>query len=528
VDPNSIEYYHNSITMKSTYSKPEAMGGAAASAVVPQSKWTEYTDPSTGKKYYSDGTTTTWEKPDELTNSAGGGDDEPPRKKKKATNKKATEFGSKAEALAAFRGLLLAKGVQPTTKWNEAVKMCSNDSRWEACEILSMGERKQALAEYQTKRANELKTLERQERMRAKDAFGELLTEVLPSIADFNPMNSRYGDIRELLVKHDRFHAVEDDETRETMFLEFCEEIRKRDERKRRNSKREAKESLFLFLTESEESGALTFATTWSSFLASLSDKQREDPRVQVSAAMSDSDRELYFSDFVIALQTAEDEKRRRIRDARRRAEKAQRDAYRQTLNDMASKGSILPSSRWHYIEELVAADSSYAPVKEQDREAPREIFEDFMEEWSETYRRDRSFLSRLVNPASKQGISVKPETKYDDFCKALLDEAAHSPDLYSDTRAILSNDDPISSAKLYFDELVMRAKETLGTASRRRPLHEDSSEDEGEIIEDGEIKDGEETTQPIIDKEAEKKGEEKGRGAGDDTTSTTDQEGSS
>ena len=39
---------------------------------------------------------------------------------------------------------------------------------------------------------------------------------------------------------------------------------------------------------------------------------------------MSDTDRQVYFSDHVIELQNTEDEKRRRIRDARRRAEKAQ------------------------------------------------------------------------------------------------------------------------------------------------------------------------------------------------------------
>lgn len=206
---------------------------------------------------------------------------------------------------------------------------------------------------------------------------------------------------------------------------------------------------------------------------------------------MSDSDRELYFSDFVIELQTAEDEKRRRIRDARRRAEKAQRDAYREALRDLAVKGKLLPSTRWRAIEETISAEASFKPVKEQDREAPREIFEDFMDVWNEVYRRDRSFLSRLVNPTSKKGISIKLETKYDDFCKALLDESAHSAELYSDTRQILNSEEPVSSARLYFNEIVGRASESQGIASRRRSsVHEDSSEDEGEIIEDGEITD--------------------------------------
>lgn len=61
-----------------------------------------------------------------------------------------------------------------------------------------------------------------------------------------------------------------------------------------------------------------------SSFLGSLDATERSDTRFVTSGLMSDTDRQVYFSDHVIELQNAEDEKRRRIRDARRRAEKAQ------------------------------------------------------------------------------------------------------------------------------------------------------------------------------------------------------------
>merc|ERR1719162_475914 len=88
---------------------------------------------------------------------------------------KADFFASKDEAISAFRGLLLAKDVSPTLKWNEVVKACDSDSRWDALEeILSVGERKQALAEYQTKRTNEIRRKEREERVRAKEEFGLL------------------------------------------------------------------------------------------------------------------------------------------------------------------------------------------------------------------------------------------------------------------------------------------------------------------------------------------------------------------
>lgn len=49
-----------------------------------------------------------------------------------------------------------------------------------------------------------------------------------------------------------------------------------------------------------------------------------------------------------------------------------------------------------------------------------------------------------------------------------------------------------MSSAKLYFDELLLEAKEG-SSRSRRGRKDDDPSEDEGEIIEDGEVEDGEE-----------------------------------
>ena len=205
----------------------------------------------------------------------------------------------------------------------------------------------------------------------------------------------------------------------------------------------------------------------------------------------------MYFADFVLELQAAEEEKRRRIRDARRRAEKAQREAYREALRSMAAGGSLLPSSRWRNVEEKISADPSFAPVQAHERDAPREIFEDFIEEWNEVYRRDRSFLGRLVHPPSKPSIVVTKDMKYEVFSKALLDEAAHSPDMYSDTRRILNREDPISSARLYFDELVAMAKERP-MAGKRRSTADESSEDEGEIREDGEVGDeNNKTTSP-------------------------------
>lgn len=196
----------------------------------------------------------------------------------------------------------------------------------------------------------------------------------------------------------------------------------------------------------------------------------------------------------MLELQAAEEERRRRIRDARRRAEKAQKEAYTDALRKMASEGSLLPSSRWRNVEALIAADPSFAPVQAHERDSPREIFEDWINEWNEVYRRDRSFLSNLVHSSAKHALSVHAETPFDEYSRALLDQAAHSPELYSETRGILNREDPISSARLYFNELVSTARDSQAKplkrskSGSRRGSADSSSEDEGEIREDGEV----------------------------------------
>jgi len=281
---NGTKYYHNSLTKASTYDRPQALATkeqaqpANDGSTGEKRLWTEYIDAGTGNKYYSDGVSTTWETPadyvspaDIVANSMEGETSPPnndtysePSKKKRKKDDEELNFKNHEEAVAAFKGLLLAKGVTPSSRWNEVVKLCLSDARWDSCEAaLTTGERKQALAEYQTKRANELRKQEREERARAKDAYLQLLGEVLPKQPAFSSLSFRFSEIREAISKDERFYAVAEEKTRESLFFDFLEELRKADERKKRNKKKEAQEKFCAFLKEKEEAGVLSFSTTW-------------------------------------------------------------------------------------------------------------------------------------------------------------------------------------------------------------------------------------------------------------------------
>ncbi len=56
-------------------------------------------------------------------------------------------YASQAEAAEAFKELLAHKNISTIAKMKEVQDLCQSDPRWEA--LRTMGERKQALAEYQ-------------------------------------------------------------------------------------------------------------------------------------------------------------------------------------------------------------------------------------------------------------------------------------------------------------------------------------------------------------------------------------------
>lgn len=183
-------------------------------------------------------------------------------------------------------------------------------------------------------------------------------------------------------------------------------------------------------------------------------------------------------------MQAEEDDKRRRIQDARYRAEKAQREAYRDILKYLSSQGKIRPYTSWRAIVEFIEGEEAFKAVLGQDQDAPMEIFEEFVDEWDKAYYRERTLLSRVIDETWGGEAIVKPNTSFEEFTNSLFQRLERPSDIYSDIKRIMNREEPVSTARLYWEELLSKAQHTL---NRQGPQvdYDESSEDEGEIIEE-------------------------------------------
>jgi pre-mRNA-processing factor 40 len=518
-DSTGKKYYHHAGTKVSQYEFPSESSSnqstappvATAKASAPV-QWREYKDASLGKMYYSDGVTTTWDAPPSFiphaeanivspsvattsTENSSLQVDEGAAKRKSGSEEQASgkrrkgavpALRSKEEAVTAFTNLLQEKGIGPSLKWSEVAKACEQDPQWGACaKLLSVGERKQLLSEYQTRKANEGKAIARQERRKARESYTQLLMETLPAkMPSFSPWTASFLDVRNILESDERFVAAGDDATRESLFLDFCEEYRKREERQKRQRKREAQEKLIQTFREKAEDGSLTFTSSWSSFSPIVNGNTNGDESIG-GAVLSEAEKQQIFSDFVNELLAVEDDKRRKLRDARRQTEKVQRECFRGELESLAMDGLLNPSSTWRGVEARIESLPSFGPVHEQNRDLPRDMFDELVDEWYDAYRAERQVLSRLVHESPDWDMNVN--TTYSEFAQFLL-RAAASIDLHGTVASVLGR--PVSSARFYYFELIARVKTLAGNIPVRRSVglgkrDPDSSEDEGEIIEE-------------------------------------------
>lgn len=333
-------YWYNVVTQTSTYDKPLCLKTPEERAI-PPCPWKEYAN-SDGKVYYSNGTDSKWDMPEEyriwkekveaaekrlpdpthsLNRSAsssnvgaaqghGSGSGSNNQKVSAQSTPKVT-YATPAEAMEAFKDMLQHHHITSTAKFKEVQDVCGADPRWEA--LKTMGEKRQAVAEYQTKRVKAEKEEAKQKAKKHREAFLRMLAEHTDIDA-----RTRWRQAQEMLKDDARFKNVEESREREDLFQEFIAEL----EKKEREDRHKHKERALLIVNDifnrmrepasGNNGGNATVhaQSTWGEHRDTLlSLLQRPDLR-----ALDDGDIKRAFLDFVQKLQeeAKQEEKRKR------------------------------------------------------------------------------------------------------------------------------------------------------------------------------------------------------------------------
>ena len=215
-----------------------------------QRTWKEYKTPE-GKPYWSDGATSVWEEPaayKEAREKAAAlieankrAKEEPPvvaKEPEPEPNIKPLEpVLDPKQKVEAFKQLLSDSDIKSTATFPEVSAKLGQHPTYMS---LPKGERKQALAEYKTKRAKVEKEIERKRSREARAGFLRLLAE-----AEEISVDTPWSRADELLAAtcDERYQAVSTSTERKALFDEFLDALREKDASEKRQTTEKAREA---------------------------------------------------------------------------------------------------------------------------------------------------------------------------------------------------------------------------------------------------------------------------------------------
>ncbi|CEG44008.1 Spliceosomal protein FBP11/Splicing factor PRP40 [Plasmopara halstedii] len=418
--PQGALFYYNATTGVSTYEMPTSDPETCT--------WREYKDEATGASYYFNTITkeTVWDQPEELRMQKAREEvakmtsetlqtmssvnthvqtstpiqtikqiekqeeekDEDEKQQQEAQaeaqaqarqkrkeiqeQQQAAEFTDmpRAERLAAFKQFLEEKQIAPTLKWSDALRMIGkdtsmqNDSRWKFA-LQTVGEKKQAYAEYCTQAKNRLTIEKRRLGKKAREEFIELLGLFETSLAPSRRRQLSWEEVNEsndfyAMRKDPRWTAIDEAREKQQLFTTFMQDL-ERNQKARLAKQREVLKLEFLALLQQRmEAKELDFENRSSKrldgeskrrVLEILEEVKSADGRDKISEdVLRNIDRHDVYDwteKFVRERREIERAKRKRERVERaERTERLERELSSQ-LKQMAGSGELTSGSTW-------------------------------------------------------------------------------------------------------------------------------------------------------------------------------------
>lgn len=251
-------------------------------------------------------------------------------------------------------------------------------------------ERKTAFQDYVDERRIQEKQEERARQQKLKEDFIALL-----SGSEKVTHASRYTTISRLFAEEAAFKAIEDDRTRYTIFDHHVGELIRKEKEEARQKRKLGMANLLTVLQSLPEE-EMTIKTRWSQAKEML----QQNPEVLASEAiqsLNKMDQLNVFEDHMKHLEKEYDQKRNRERLLRKRLERKKREAFKELLTELRTKGELNAKTVWMQIHPLVKEDPRYLNMLGQPGSTPMELFWDLIEDLDERLYQDRKLVQDVM-----------------------------------------------------------------------------------------------------------------------------------
>ncbi|KAF9380271.1 hypothetical protein CPB97_008490 [Podila verticillata] len=370
-----------------------------------------------------------------------GGDGIPVSGSSTSNANQTPDFATKEEAEKAFKNLLKETGVTSTWTWEQTMRAVVTNPLYRA--LKTTAERKTAFQEYVDERRIQEKEDEKARQKKLRHDLQELLAN-----SDKVTHTSRYTTISRLFAEEPAFKAIEDDRLRYSIFDSHLSELIRKEKDEAR-LKRKTGMTAFLSLLQSLKD--ITFMTRW----AEAKDLLQENAEYKADSiqVLSKIDQLSVYEDHIKHLEKEYDARRSRDRTLRKRAERKRREAFKELLAELRSKGQLNAKTCWMQIHPLIKDDSRYQTVLGQPGSTPMELFWDLIEDLDERLYQDRKLVQDVLKNIDYE---IVPETTFEQFAELMKN--------HEKTSNLVSED-----LTLIFEQLLAKAVHRAKEEKRRQ-----------------------------------------------------------
>lgn len=326
-------------------------------------------------------------------------------------NKDAPVYATKEEAVDAFKKMLSDHDISSASKFKDVQDQCVKDHRWNA--LRSLGERKQALAEYQTKRLKEEKELKRIQMRKARDTFFQMLAENTNIDA-----HTTWRNAQTILQDDRRFKACADDRDRESYYDEFIKELLKKEredmEKLKVNASAEYNKLLDYLLSNQK----INRKSIWNECKTEIYNNIAliTQPSQKIIPILEDSDLRRLFQDFVANIERKE---RKFIRDIQ--------DKFILLLKSKLNDSTINPFSKWKDIMGKICNEEVFIELDQKAIDIfsslnTRSTFDKFIQDIYIEYTKYDEVLLNVLYKKHSDLLVITHTSNYSQF-KASIEE---------------------------------------------------------------------------------------------------------